>query len=112
MTPLPVGKDDDSRPRLANHTCNLQSVLPGVLDAAIWYVERLPPLDTQDFRGLGRLPRTIFGSPACTHLALRQVENPGATSVLCHLEQRPAAGLLNVVTMRGNGQDVERGRRP
>jgi hypothetical protein len=62
------------------------------------------------FRCLGCLPRTIFGSAARPHLALRQVENAGATSALCHFEQRSAAGLLNIVTMRGNGEDVERGR--
>ena len=39
MTPLPVGQDDHARPKLAKHTHNLQTVLIGVLDAAVGNIQ-------------------------------------------------------------------------
>src|SRR5262249_38721378 len=42
-----------------------------------------------------------------THLATSQIENARAIPVLCHLQQRAAAGLLHVVAMGGDGQDIQ-----
>src|SRR5208283_3846774 len=51
--------------------------------------------------------RTIFHGATCAHLSLGQIEDGGASTALGHLEQSGAAGLLHVVTMRGDGENVE-----
>ena len=42
MPALPVGKNQHARTQFAEHTRNLESIFPGVLDAAIGNVEREP----------------------------------------------------------------------
>ena len=59
--------------------------------------------------GASRLARTICGTAARAHFALRQIEDAGAMASLRHLEQRAAAGLLHIVAVRGDGQNIERG---
>jgi hypothetical protein len=108
MAAFPVGKNQHARTLLAEDADDLQPVLPGVFDAAVRYVECLPPCDFQNSRRLGRLARAIFGRAAGAHFALREVENAGAVAALGHLEQRAAAGLLYIIAMRGEGENVER----
>ena len=52
------------------------------------------------------LARAVFGGSACAHLSLREVEDSGAMSEGGHLEQRAAAGLLDVVTMGCDSENV------
>ncbi len=107
MAALPVRKDDHLRPGLADRARDLQAVLPGVLHAAVRDVERAAPPDAQDARRLFRLARTVLGSAARAQLALGEVEDAGAMAALRHLEQGAAAGLLHVVTVSGDGEDVQ-----
>jgi 5,10-methylenetetrahydrofolate reductase len=48
-----------------------------------------------------------LGGAACAHLSLCEVQDSGAASLLRHLEQSAAAGLLNVVAMRGDSKNIE-----
>src|SRR5438874_7839507 len=108
MASLPVGKNDHSWASFADDVCNFKPILPSVFHAAIGYIERLAPADAQKFCCLGRFSRPVFSGSARAHFALSQVQDAGTVSALRHLEQRPATGLLNVIAMGGNGQDVER----
>src|SRR5438874_5968181 len=107
MAPLPVGKNDYPRPSLPDYARNFQPVLPSVLDATIRNIERLAPRDPEDLRGFYSLALAIFDRSAGSHFAACEVQNAGATTKVGHLEQRSAAGLLHVITMRGNGKYVE-----
>ena len=93
---------------MANYARNLQPVFPSVFDAAVGDIERLPPGNAQDFRRLCRLACSIFCRAPRAHLALSEVENAGPVSAVGHLEQGPATCLLNVIAVRGNGEDIER----
>ena len=110
MPSLPVRQNHHARPRLADHARYFQPVLPGVFDAAVGNIERPPPARAENSRRVRRLARAIFGGAARAHFALRQIENAGALAALGHLQQRAAAGLLHVVAVRGNGQNVEGSR--
>ena len=107
MAPLPVGKNDYPRPSLPDYARNFQPVLPSILDATVGNIERLAPRNAQDLRSFCSLALAIFGSSARSHLAAGEVENAGAATKVGHLEQGSAAGLFHVITMRGNGKDVE-----
>src|SRR5258708_3062486 len=61
----------------------------------------------RDFGGGYGLGLGVLCGSARSHLATGEVENAGATTKVGHLEQRSAAGLFNVITMCGNGKDVE-----
>ena len=67
-----------------------------------------PPRRAQYFRCVRSLASAIFGAAPRSHLALGQIENPGAVSALRHLEQRAAAGLLHIVAVSGQGKNIER----
>src|SRR6266852_4827184 len=107
MPSLPVGKNHDPRPLLAEDACNLQAVLPGVLNPGVGDIERRPPACFKNPGRSGGLARAVFGRATRTHFTLREIEDAGATSGLGHFQQGSAASLLHVVAMRGNGQDVE-----
>src|SRR5271168_4403832 len=111
MAALPVGQNDDARAGLANYGCDLQPVLPRVFDSPIRDVEGVTPGRAENFRGVGGFTGAIVGGAARTHLALGQVEDAGALSVLRSFQQRAAAGLLDVVAVRGYGENVEGRRR-
>src|SRR6266542_741348 len=107
VSSFPVGENHHARTRLPDHARNLQTVFPIVLHAAVGNIQRMPPGNALDSRCFLCLSRPIFGGSARPHLALRQVEDASALSALGHLEQRPAAGLLNVITVRGNSQNIQ-----
>src|SRR5579863_210665 len=99
MASLPVGKNQNSGPLFADDTRDFQLVLPRILDPTIRNIESLPPGDAQYFRGLRCLLGTAFGSASRPHLTLSEIEDAGAPSALCHLQQRAPAGLFDVVAM-------------
>src|SRR5713226_1051411 len=111
MPSLPIGQDHDARPSLADYGRDFQTVLPGVFHAAVGNVEGSPPTYTQDSGRIAGFAGAVVGRAARTHLALGQVKDAGAVSELGHLEQRAAAGLLYIVAVSGDGQDIERLRR-
>jgi hypothetical protein len=55
-----------------------------------------------------RIFAAAFGSAAAAHVSRGQIENSGAVAGKGHPQQRAAAGLLDVIRMRGQRQDVER----
>src|ERR1700682_95341 len=108
MPALPVRQDHDARERLADYGRNLQPVLPCVLHATVRNAEGPTPTYTQDSGGIIRFTGAIVGSAARAHLAWGQVEHAGAVSKLSHLEQRATTGLLHVVAVSGDGEDIKR----
>src|ERR1700730_1718826 len=110
MAALPVGKNHDAWPRLANHPRNFEPVLPGVLDVPVRDVKRMPPACAQDLRRVGCFTRSVFACTAGTHLSLGEVKNPRALATLRHLQQRATTRLLYVIAVRSNRQNIE-GRR-
>src|SRR3984957_667809 len=107
MPAFPVGKDHDSRSRLANHARDLQAVLPGVLNPPIRNVERAPPEDAKDLCCIVGFASAIFGGAARAEFALGQVKNPCALPALRRFEQCAAAGLFYVVAVGGDSQNIE-----
>src|SRR5262249_15964493 len=69
MASLPVRKNHNSRARLANYPCNLQSIGPGIFHPAIRDVECFAPGDPQNLCRSFSLSLTIFGAAAGPHLA-------------------------------------------
>src|SRR4051794_9314412 len=98
MASFPIGKDDDTRPLLADDTRDLQPVLPGVLDASVWNVERLPPAHFQNLCRSFGFARAVLRRAARPQLALSQVEDAGRVAQARHLQESAATGLLHVVT--------------
>ena len=107
MPPLPIRQNDHPRPRLTNHARHLQPVLPSILNATVRDVECPPPTHTQNLGSVGGFARAVFRRAARPHLTLRQVEDAGALPALRGFQERTAAGLLDVVAVRGDGQNVE-----
>src|SRR5579863_9628020 len=107
MPALPVGENHYPRTLLADQACDLQPVLPGVLDPAVGDVERVAVGDLQNLRSLGGFVSAVLRRAARPHFSLGEIENAGAKTALRHLEQRAATGLFDVVAMGGDGQDVE-----
>ena len=108
MACLPIGKDDDSRPLLPQHSHNLQAILPGVFDTPVGNVQGVPPTDIENLGCFSGLAFSIFGGASGAHLATREIENAGTAAALGHFKQSTAAGLLHVVAVSSNGQNVNR----
>src|ERR1035441_5592045 len=106
MARLPIRKNQHAWAELTNDARDLDPIAKGVLDAAIRDVESPPPTDFQDARCLVGLTRPVVNAAARAHFALGEVKDGGAASALRHLEQRAAAGLLDVVAMGADGEDV------
>jgi hypothetical protein len=107
---LPVGQNDHPRPQPAQHGDDLQPVLPGIFDAAVGQIERLAPADLEDAGGGRRLLCPLPGRAPRAGLAAGQVEDPGLEAEGAHLQQGAAAGLLHIIAMGGDGQDVDEAR--
>ncbi len=103
---LPVGQDHHAGAQLTQHADDLQAVLPGVFHATVGQIERLTPAHFEDARSGVGLGGALRGRAAGAGFALRQVEDPGFQPERAHFEQRAAAGLLHIVTMGGDGEDV------
>ena len=58
---------------------------------------------------LGGFALAVLCCAARPHLAASEVEDRGTAPERGHLEQRAAAGLLGVVAMGGDGEDVSHG---
>jgi hypothetical protein len=106
MAPFPIGKNQHARTLLTENTNHLQAILPGILDAAVRNIESLAPGNFQNARRFRGFAAAVVHSSARSHFALRQVEDTGAMSVLGHLEQSSGAGLLNIIAVRSQGENV------
>ncbi len=108
MAPLPVGQNHHPRPQLAQLANDLDAVVPGVFHPAVGNVERFPPCDTQNARGFLSFAGPLLGGTAGAGFALGQVENGRAQLERMHAQERATAGLLHVVPMGGNGENINR----
>src|SRR6516164_7264998 len=107
MPALPVRKNYYAGPRLANDGRNLKTILPGVLNASVGNIEGAAPDYAENLRSIIRLALPVFGRAARAHLAAREVENTRPLPLLRSFEHSTAAGLLDVITMSSDGQNVE-----
>src|ERR1700731_3016725 len=107
MASLPVRQNHHSRPLLADYARDFEPVLKGVLDTSIRDVKRLPPRHAEYLRSFFGLARTVFRSATRSHFSLGEIEDTGAASALCHLQQRAPAGLFNGVAVRCDGQNIQ-----
>ena len=107
MAGLPIGKNDHPRACFSYDTRDLEAIFPGVFDASVGDVEGMTILDLENSGGFRGFAGPVFGVASRAHFTTSQVQNSGLTALLCGFEQSPAAGLLNVITMGGDGEDVE-----
>src|SRR6266705_6112868 len=107
MTSFPVWKNNHARFLFADYLRDLEAVLPGVLHPAVRNIKRLPPSDFQYLRSGVGFASAILRRSTCAQLTFSQIKNPGGVAKACHFEQSPAAGLLHVVAVRGNGKYVD-----
>jgi hypothetical protein len=105
---LPVGQDDDAGAQAAENSCDLETVLVGVLDVAVRQVEGFAVGDVEDAGSGSSFGGTVCGSAAGAGFALREVENAGAPAASMHGKQSASAGLLDVIAVGGDGEDVDR----
>jgi len=110
VAPFPVRQNHYARPLRPDDSRNFQAIFKGVFDAPIGDIERLAPRDFQNAGGVGCFTGTVFGSAPCSHFTAGQIEYPSAITALRHFEQRATAGLLDVITMGGDGEHIERRR--
>ena len=108
MAALPVGKNHHAGPKPPQHRGDLQPIFEGVLHVAVGQIERLAMRDAQDLRGGFGLGSALFGGATRAGLAARQVEDPSAPAKRLLHQKSAAAGLLDVIAMRGDGKYVER----
>src|SRR5579871_1317090 len=108
MAAFPIGKDHDPRPRFPDHTRDLDPVLPAVLDSAVGDIKRTPPTHSQNLCRRFRFTGAIFGGPARSHLALRQIKNSRTLPALRGFQKRAAASLLYIVAVRRYSENIER----
>src|ERR1035437_3136524 len=107
MTALPVGKNQHPRTLFTDYAGDLQTILPGIFDAAVGNIESMAPGNFQDALGLVRFARAVFNVAARPHFALREVQDASAVFALGHLEQSSAAGLFYIIAVRGEGENIE-----
>src|SRR6478672_11569293 len=110
MTSLPIGKNHHPRPGPPNNLCNFEPIFPGVFDASVRNIKRLAPGDLQDLCCFQGFSFAIRSAPTRAHLAAGQIQNARAMAEFRHLEKGSAAGLFNIVAMRGDREDIEGGR--
>ena len=107
MASLPVRQNYYARPSLADDARHLEAIVPGIFHAAIGNIESSAPADTENPCRVGSLSGAIFGGTARAHFPLRQIEDAGPLPALRHLQERTAASLLDVVSVRGYGKNFE-----
>src|SRR5438874_13105303 len=102
-------RDHHARPKTPNHARQPLSRRWIVDDSSIGKIHVFAGRETHNFGGAAR-----FGSPCCRrparpHLALREIDNRGSMSLPRCFDQRSTACELDVVAMRGDGEEVHFG---
>ena len=105
---LPVRQDDDAGAQAAEGSCDLETVLVGVLDVAVRQVEGFAVGDVEDTGSGGSFGGTVGRSAPGAGFALREVEDAGPPAASIHGKQRASASLLNVIAVGGDGEDVDK----
>ena len=78
-----------------------------VFQARVRHAQVSAPAQQQVFGGGFGFGDALLGRAARAHVAGRQVQRAGAVAHLGHADERPAAGLLDIVGVGGDRQDVE-----
>ena len=107
VTALPIGEDDDARAEASEDGGDLEAVALGVFDVAVGEVEGFAMADVEDAGGVVRFPFALVGGAAGAGLAAGEVEDAGGPAEVVHGEEGAAAGLFDVVTVRGDGKEVD-----
>jgi hypothetical protein len=107
MPPFPVRQNDHAGTRLADHSSDLETILPGIFDAAVGKIECTAPRDAQDSCRILCLARAVVDGSASSHLSLSEIEDSSALAALRSFQQSAAAGLLDIITMGSDGENVE-----
>jgi hypothetical protein len=107
MARLPIRENQDSRTQLPYDTRDLGLIFDGVLDSTVGDVQCLPPANVQNASSFGSFAGPIFDGAASAHLALGEIKDGSAATALRHLQQGSATGLLDIIAMCRNGQDVD-----
>lgn len=110
MAPLPIRQDNHSWPQTAEGLDDLEPVRLRVFDVAVGKIKRLAMGDPEDTGGLLGLGAALLGGAPGPGLPLGKVEDACLPSSRLHGKQRPAAGLFDVVTMRGDSENIEHRR--
>ena len=105
MPPLERRRDHDARTVAPDGPHERHAGARRVLDRGVGQLEILARAAPDDLRRAVGLPSSQLGRAARPHLALREVEDRGALPEPGRLDQRAAAGELDVVTVRGDGED-------
>ena len=100
------GCDHDARAEASDHAREAFAGGWIVGNSCIRQIEILSGGETQDLRRAARLGRSRRGRPACAHLTLREIDDSRAISLACCLDQRAATRELDVVAMRGDGEEI------
>src|SRR6266571_4222317 len=96
MTSLPVGKNDGLGTELTDHRGEPEFVLARRLNVRIGHAKSAAPFHAEELCGFRRFFRARFRSAARAHLSRGQIEDSSLVTALRHLEERAAAGQLNV----------------
>jgi hypothetical protein len=105
---LPVGEDHDARAEAAQDGGDLEAIFQGVLNVAVGEIEGLAMGDSEDCgRRVGFGSSLGCGAP-CAGFSAGEIEDAGAPAEGLLDEEGAAAGLLDVIAMGGDGQDIER----
>ena len=108
MTPLPIGQNHDPGPQLAQLANNFNAVLPGVFHPAVRDVERFPPCHAENARCFLCFLGTFHCGTAGAGFPLGQVKNRRPQLQRPHAQKGATTGLLHVVPMGGDGENVNR----
>ena len=106
---LPVGENDYAGAEKAENADDLETVGEGILDSAIWQVERLTPGDAENAGSFGGFTGAVICSASGSRFPLGEVEDGGAEVARGHAQQGSSAGLFHVVAMCGDGEYVDGG---
>ena len=107
MAPLPVGQNHHARLQLADLHRHGHARAERVFQPRVRHVHVAAPVQPHVLAGRLRFCHALLGRAARAHVAGRQVEHAGAVSHLGHADQGAAAGLLHIVGMRRDRQNVQ-----
>src|SRR5258706_11561846 len=107
MAPLPVRQYHDAGAQFADFHRQGHARGNVVFETRVGKMHILALRDQHQPRRYFGLGYSLLRRAARAHIAGSEVEHPGAVSHLRHPDERAAAGLLDIVRMRGQGQHVE-----
>ncbi len=108
MPRFPIRQDHDARPQVANLNSQAHAHADGIFQTRIGKTQIAAPGQTHRAGGGVRFLQTNLGRSAAAHVAGRKIQHAGAIALLGHADQRAAAGLLHIIGVSGDGENIER----